>query len=298
MQCDGPASHDGSVATSADGFRCVEIIDPDPDELARHGTEFGLHDLAIEDAVHAHQRPKLERYGHAHLLVLKAVRYDDEPEELRFRDVILAFGPDFVLSVGHRRSRGGDTVADPGRYVHCVVDEIVDMYEPVMDELDADVREIEATVFGPSGDNPTARIYSLKREMVELLRNIRPLLEPLAALHRGHVAGVDPDLRSYFRDVHDHLQQVVLRAENASELLTEVLDANLTQVSLRQNEDMRKMSAWAAIFLLPTLLAGVWGMNFAHMPELDWRVGYPLALATMVAASTGLYFRFKRIGWL
>ncbi len=294
--------------TPCDDIRCVEAWNPSVDELESIGTEFGLHELAIEDALEAQQRPKIERYGETAFIVLKSVAYDDDREILSFGDVLVAFGPEFVVVIGHDPAPHPDFVSarmprlepdlGPGVIVHRVIDAMVDRYEPVMDSLDVDVREIEATVFGPSDQQPTERIYFLKRQVVEFLRNIRPLREPLGQLVDGSLPGIDGGLGDYFRDVNDHLQRVILRAENASVLLTEILDANLTQVSLRQNEDMRKMSAWAAIFLVPTLLAGVWGMNFRNMPELEWQYGYPLAIVAMIATSSALHWRFKRIGWL
>jgi magnesium transporter len=303
-----PEALDAAPTNDEAGYRRVAIWDPQPGQLDRLGAELGLHELIVEDAVKAHQRPKLERYGDTVFLVLKDVSYDDDRERLDVGDVLVAFSPRFVVAVGHSPAqrvdltgpRSPDLAPDLGAgvAVHAVVDQVVDRYGPAIEALEVDVREIETTVFGPSDEQPTQRIYLLKRQIIELLRNIRPLLEPLSELQHHAVPGIDDRLGDYFRDVDDHLQRAILRAENASELLTEMLDANLAQVGLRQNEDMRKMSAWAAIFLEPTLLAGVWGMNFANMPELDWRFGYPLALAAMLAASAAMYRRFKHSGWL
>lgn len=289
-------------------IRCGEGWRASPADLETIGAEIDLHELAVEDVLEADQRPKIERYGETTLLVLKAITYDDGREELSFDDVFVAFGADFAVAFrsdaepGLRLTAANGQVPVvgpvPGVLVHRVVDRLVDAYEPVIDAIDTDVRQIEATVFGPSDEHPTERIYLLKRQLVALLRNIRPLVQPIQVLATGALPGLSDELRDYFRDVHDHLQRVLLRAENSAELLGEILDANLTQVSLQQNEDMRRMSAWAAIFLVPTLLAGVWGMNFDTMPETGWRYGYPAALTAMVGISALLYWRFKRIEWL
>lgn len=287
---------------------CGEAWSPTPADLLVIGEQIDLHELAVEDVLEAGQRPKIERYDDTVVLVLKEISYHDEREELTFTDVFVAFGRDFAVvfrsdpAPGLRllAPEGRIPVIDPvpGALVHRVVDRLVDAYEPVMDAIDTDVRQIEETVFGPSADHPTERIYLLKRQLVALLRNLRPLVSPLETLSAGTLPGLSSELGDYFRDVLDHLQRVLLRAENSAELLSEILDANLTQVSLQQNEDMRKMSAWAAIFLVPTLLAGVWGMNFSNMPETEWRYGYPAALVVMVGISVLLYWRFKRAEWL
>ena len=289
-------------------FTCIDLVDPEPDDLEQLVDRFSLHELAIEDAVKAHQRPKLERYDDSHFLVLKSAEYDDEAEEVRFGEVQLLFGTDFVLVIRHHPAKELDFEAErgpsvddhtgPAVIVHRIVDQVVDGYAPVIAGFENDVREVEQTVFSADDVYPTERIYHLKRQLLAFLHEIRALVQPLDVLIEERPTGLDDALTDYFRDVADHLRRVVTRTVRASELVSEMLDANLAQVSLRQNEDMRKMSAWAAIFLVPTVLAGIWGMNFESMPELNWVWGYPAALGVMVASTLLLYWRFRRSGWL
>ena len=175
---------------------------------------------------------------------------------------------------------------------------MVNDYAPVMDSIDRQIREVEGEVFSPSRANPAERIYTLKREVLELHDAVAPLLEPVEALARGRHGLIDDEMRPYFRDVHDHLLRVVDQVEGFRELLTSVLTANLTQASVRQNEDVRRISAWAAIIAVPTAIAGIYGMNFEHMPELGWRYGYPLVIGVIVVVCVVLYLRFRRVGWL
>lgn len=291
-----------------DDFPCLELVDPDRDTLERIADQFGIHDLAIEDAVHAHQRPKLERYGDTLLLVVKSTTYDDEQERVDVGENLLLFDEEFLVVVRHQPAsdldlesrRGPDLEDGPGSVVvvHRVLDQIVDGYAPVLEGFETDVHEVEETVFSAEDIYPTERIYRLKRELLTLQHSITPLIGPLHSLIEERSSMMGEALEEYFRDVEDHLRRVSTRASRASELVSEMLDANLAQVSLQQNEDMRKMSAWAAIVLVPTVLAGIWGMNFEHMPELQWIWGYPAALGIMLAGGALLYWRFRRSGWL
>ena len=291
-----------------DGFPCLELIDPDRDTLERIADRFGIHDLAIEDAVHAHQRPKLERYGDTFLLVVKTTIYDDEQERVEVGENLLLFDEEFLVIVRHHpasdldlESKRGPGLEDGPNsvvVVHRVLDQIVDGYAPVLEGFETDVREVEETVFSADDIYPTERIYRLKRELLTLQHTVTPLIDPLHNLIEDQSPVMGEDLEEYFRDVEDHLRRVSTRTSRASELVSEMLDANLAQVSLQQNEDMRKMSAWAAIFLLPTVLAGIWGMNFDDMPELEWVWGYPAALGIMLVGGALLYWRFRRSGWL
>lgn len=291
---------------AVDEFPCVELVSPTTDELDDMAARYGLHELAIEDAVKAHQRPKVERYGDNLFLVLKSARYDDKEENVEFGEIQLLFGRDFVVVVRHdpdldidyETERGaGLGELGPGVIVHRVIDQIVDAYAPVISGLETDVREVENTVFAED-IYPTERIYLLKRQLLAFLHHTRPLAEPLDRLTAGDLPGLSPDMAEYFRDVKDHLERVVTRIERSSSLMSEMLDANLAQVSLRQNEDMRKISAWAAVFLLPTVLAGIWGMNFEQMPETEWVYGYPVALGIMVVGTLLLHWRLRKAGWL
>lgn len=179
-----------------------------------------------------------------------------------------------------------------------ILDRVVDDYEPVVDHLDAAIREAEGEVFSPSRSNPAEQIYGLKRGVLELAGAVAPLGDAVEAIALGRHMLIDPEMKTYYRDVHDHLLRVSARVHGFRELLTSVLTANLTQVSVRQNEDVRKISAWAAIVAVPTMIAGIYGMNFDHMPELGWSFGYPLTIAVIVAACIGLYTYFRRVGWL
>lgn len=289
------------------GVTVIDLVDPDAEALEEVGERFSIHELAIEDAVKAHQRPKLERYGDDLLLVLKSARYDDEAEHVEFGEILLLFADDFVVIIRHDRADSFDLQSDRAPYagqregagilLHRILDQVVDDYAPVISGFEIDVEEVEETVFSSEDAYPTERIYRLKRELLAFLHNTRPLVEPVAKLQEEGVAGME-GMMEYFRDVEDHLRRVVDRADRASELVSEVLDANLTQVSLRQNQDMRRISAWAAIFLLPTVLAGIWGMNFENMPELDWTYGYPMAIGVMLLSTAFIYWLLRRSGWL
>ena len=186
-----------------------------------------------------------------------------------------------------------------GAVVHAIIDKVVDDYTPVLTNLDVDITELEAQAFGDESPyGLTERIYRLKRQVINLHRATTPLTEPLGRLADGRYAQSHPDLRPYFRDVYDHLLRAVQTADQMRELLTSILEANLTQVSVRQNEEMRKISAWAAILAVPTLIAGIYGMNFHNMPELRWHLGYPAAVTAMFAISLGLWAYFRHIDWL
>lgn len=298
---------DDTPASDADGGCWIALDDPAGDELAVLGNRFGLHELAIEDAEHAHQRPKLEIYDETVLLVVKPAAYHDETETIEIGELLVLFGEDFVVSVGHdlperihADATGENDLHDrsPAAVVHGLLDRVVDGYQPIVDGLEVDVREIESDVFSTELTNSGPRIYRLKRQVLALLRNTQPLVEPLGALTRRRVPGVPESLHEYFRDVEDHLRRIVSHLEQISALLTDVLQANHSQLSMVQNDDMRRMSAWAAIFLLPTLMAGIWGMNFEHMPELEWYFGYAFALGSMTVATGLLYLRFRASGWL
>ena len=293
-----------------DAFVWIGLHEPTADEFDSVRREFDLHELAVEDAIKAHQRPKLELYGDTVFVVLKTARYVDADEEVEFGEILLFIGQGFVVSVRHGQATAlGDVRrrvesrpdllrCGPGAVLHAVVDRVVDDYQPVIAGLEDDIEEVEQQVFSPTRDNPAERIYKLKREVLEFHRAAAPLVEPLDRLARGEFELVHGDVRNYFRDVHDHLLRVVESVDGFREMLTSVLEANLTQVSVRQNEDVRKISAWVAIVAVPTMIAGIYGMNFEHMPELRWTFGYPLVVGVMVVICASLYRYFKRVGWL
>lgn len=296
----------------------VDLSEDAISDVSELTERFGLHELAAEDALHAHQRPKLEWYDDTLVLVAKPAFYDDDAEAIRIGELFVALGDGFIVTVRHGAAHriGGRSAAThqesalasrrPVDVLYELLDEVVDGYQPIIRGLQIDIEEIEAEVFSVERTNSAPRIYALKRQVLDMLRNVEPLIGPLERLasptadlgritrDRGDAEAMD----EYFRDVADHVRRLVAQLHTVNDVLSDALQANLAQVSVSQNDDMRTMSAWAAIFLVPTLLAGVWGMNFDSMPELDWRYGYPVALAVMVLASTALWWQFRRSGWL
>jgi magnesium transporter len=293
------------------GFVWIGLHDPGPGVVEKVGEHFGLHPLAVEDAVHAHQRAKLEMYGDSLFLVLKTARYVDHDELVEIGEVLMFVGSNFVVTVRHGEGSPLHDVREdleahpdllglgPSSVLYAVADRIVDDYEAVIAGFEVDIEEVEAEVFSASGANPAERIYRLKREVLEFRRAVIPLLEPLRRLNdRQTGLPVDPRTSEYFRDVQDHLVRDSERIHSLDELLTGVLQANLAQLTVRDNQDVRKISAWVAIIGVPTMVVGIYGMNFEHMPELEWRFGYPFVLVVTLIVCAALYRRFKRTGWL
>ena len=297
-------------AADAGGFAWVGLVEPTVREFDQVRREFELHDLAVEDAIEAHQRPKLEVYGDTLFLVVKTVGYRHDAEQLELGEVLVFVGPDCLITVRHGDAGGLGEVREqlerqpallalgPGAALHAIVDRIVDAYEPVADGLRDDIEELEAEIFSPKRVNPIERIYRLRREVLQFGKAAGPLKPALRELLAPGVPNLSPELIPYFRDVADHAAQIGDQIESFAILLNGVLQANLTQVSVRQNEDMRKISAWVAIIAVPTAVAGIYGMNFEHMPELGWRYGYPAVLLLILAACIALYARVRQVGWL
>jgi magnesium transporter len=291
-------------------FVWVGLHDPSQDELDEVAAAFDLHKLAVEDAFKAHQRPKLERYDDSLFLILKTLWYVDEEDAVETGEINLFVGPDFVITVRH--GEGGSLhharlaleqreqilVHGPSAVVYAVCDAVVDAYEDVADSLVEDVDEVESSVFKAERTNDSARIYVLKRELSEVRRAVLPLREPIGRLTNGVVRGIDPESGPYFRDVGDHLSRVADTVDTLDNLLSTAFDAYMAQISIQQNDDMRKISAGAGLVLVPTLIAGIYGMNFDHMPELHWALGYPMAVVLMIASALVLWRVFKRSGWL
>jgi magnesium transporter len=304
--------HDALEAAEAgpDNFVWIGLHEPSHEEFVEVADEFHLHPLAVEDAVHAHQRPKLEQYGGHLFVVAKTARYDDASESVEFAEIQIFAGHGFVVTVRHGHASPLAKVREelqndrercrlgPLGVVHAILDRVVDDYTPVLDGLDNDIVEAEGEVFAPERSNPAERIYRLKRQVLYLYRSIEPLLDALAALRLGKHPFEGENLEHYFRDVEDHVQKAVVRADGQREMLSDALNVNLAQIAVRQNEDMRTISGWAAIAAVPTMLAGVWGMNFVHMPELDEWWGYPFALALMAGAAVGIWHLLRKRGWL
>jgi magnesium transporter len=288
----------------------IGLQDPTEDEFDSVRREFNLHELAVEDAMKGHQRPKLEVYDDTIFVVLKTALYF-EPDTLEFGDILIFVGDGFVVTVRHgdasplhdvrlKLEKRQDLLrCGAGAVLHAILDKVVDDYVPVMTNLDVDITELEAEAFGEDAQpHLTERIYKLKRQVIELHRATAPLSEPLGRLADGRFDVVQEQIQPYFRDVYDHLLRDVQTVDGYRELLTSILEANLTQVSVRQNEDMRKISAWAAILAIPTLIAGIYGMNFKNMPELHWHYGYPMAVAAMVLVCAAIWRYFRHIDWL
>jgi magnesium transporter len=241
-------------------------------------------------------------------MVVKPARYVDPKEVIDVGELSIFVAPGFVITVRHGsgdlapvrkrlESRPDLLSQGPGAVLYALVDHVVDRYIEAAQGFDEDVREVELQVFG-EGQNPTERIYRLEREVLEFQAAATPLGEALEELCSGSFPVIPESLHEYFRDVEDHLRRVSTRIENFRQLLDSALEANLTQVSMRQNEDMRKISAWVAIAAVPTMFAGIYGMNFKHMPELGWTYGYPAVLAIVLTICIYLHWRFKRAGWL
>jgi magnesium transporter len=295
---------------SGQGFVWLGLKEPTEDELAETARVFNLPALAVEDVTQAHQRPKLEEYDGRFFLVLRTAFYEDSTELVHFGEIHVFIGPQYVVSVRHgeastlkpARLRLEDETpelldAGPASVAWAILDQVVDDYEPVVDGIDNDIEEVEQEVFQGSS-SPTERIYFLKREVIEFRRAVAPLLGPLETLERGTFPQIDDRLRGFFRDVADHARRVDERVMSQRELLTSILEANLSLISVRQNETVQTISAWAAIIAVPTFFASIWGMNFQHMPELHESVGYPGALLVMLTSTLVLYRFFKRLGWL
>ena len=303
--------HDAYGACRRDGkFAWIGLYEPTEEEFDSLRREFDLHPLAVEDAIHAHQRPKLEVFEDTVFVVLKTARYVDSEEVVQFGEILIFLGKDYILTVRHGEASALKQVREslesdpellkhgPGAVLHAIVDRVVDDYAPALEGLGVDIEEVENEVFSPGRSNPAQRIYRLKREVLEFNRAAAPLVEPIDRLAKGHYEVVHPEVRAYFRDVNDHLIRVHEQLESYRDLLTSILHANLAQITVRQNDDVRRISAIVAIVAVPTLIAGIYGMNFEHMPELGWTFGYPLVLVVMLTLCTLLYRFFRRAGWL
>jgi magnesium transporter len=297
-------------AREAGGFAWVGLVEPTAEEFEAVAEEFDLHELAVEDAVSAHQRPKLEVYDETLFLVVKTVRYLETEERLEIGEVMLFVGPDFLITVRHGGAGGLGKVREhlelqpelltfgPGAAMYAIVDRIVDTYDPVAEALREDIDEVEADVFSPRGPSQVERIYRLRGEVLKFGRTTAPLRPTLWDLTQPDLPNVDAKLLPYFRDVADHAARVGDQVDGFAVLLAGALQATLTQVSVRQNEDMRRISAWVAIIAVPTAVAGIYGMNFEHMPELTSEWGYPGVLGLIAILCAVLYRRFKHAGWL
>ncbi|NBE54349.1 magnesium and cobalt transport protein CorA [Streptomyces boluensis] len=303
------------------GFAWIGLHEPTEAEFAGIAAEFGLHPLAVEDAVHAHQRPKLERYDDTLFTVFKTIHYVEHAELTATSEVVetgevMCFtGRDFFITVRHggqgslralrhRLQDDAEKLAKgPSAVLHAIADHVVDGYIAVADAVQDDIDEVEIDVFSQPGKGSprgtdAGRIYQLKREVLEFKRAVSPLLRPMQLLSERPMLLVDPDIQKYFRDVADHLARVQEQVIGFDELLNSILQANLAQATVAQNEDMRKITSWAAIVAVPTMICGVYGMNFEHMPETKWEYGYPTVMVGIAAVCFVIHRTLKRNGWL
>jgi magnesium transporter len=293
-------------------FVWIGLYEPTAAEFELVQMELALHPLAIEDALRAHQRPKLDIFDDTIFTVIKTANYDDAAEQIFVGEIHIFAGDSFVVTVRHGEACSLERVradlekhpdmlsAGPGAVLYAVLDEVVDRYQLVVDGVENDLTELEAEVFAIGHKNSAARIFRLKREVITFSRAITPLLEVLDRLVRQQIPVTcrHESLPEYFRDVQDHVHRVAGRVDTARDMLGSALEANLAQVSVRQNEDMRAMSGWAAVIAVPTLFAGIWGMNFEKMPELKFHLGYPVALLTIFGSGALVRWKLRRNGWI
>jgi magnesium transporter len=297
-------------ATGPHDFVWVGLHDPDSHELDAIADLYDLHELAVEDAISAHQRPKVERYADSLFIVLKTLWYVDEEDAVETGEISLFVGHKFIVTVRHgkgsalgearHRLEGTSSVLQhgPSAVVYAVCDSVVDHYEEVAESLQEDVDEVEKSVFSTQRTSDAARIYILKRELAEMRRAVMPLREPMNRFTAGAVRGIHEDAAPYFRDVWDHLNRVAETIDSLDGLLSTAFDAHIAQISIQQNDDMRRISAAVGLVAAPTLVGSIYGMNFDHMPELHWLYGYPMALTLMALSSLVVFIISKRAGWL
>ncbi|MCT2547028.1 magnesium/cobalt transporter CorA [Streptomyces atratus] len=314
---DGPADFSDALdeaRATGDAFLWIGLHEPTEKEFDLVSSEFGLHPLAVEDALSAHQRPKLEVYDDSLFAVIKPVVYEQSSDTVTTDELMAFIGDSFVVTVRHgegaplaavrRRLEAEPEVLKhgPTAVLYAISDAVVDHYIEVAGELQVDLEELETEVFAPTGVGDTkstaARIYTFKRQILEFRRAAGPLSAPMARLASAGVPFVHEHSQPFFRDVSDHLTRANEYVEGLDRLLSDILAAHLAQVGVRQNDDMRKISAWAAMAAVPTMVAGIYGMNFEHMPELRWVWAYPAVIALMAAVVFALYRQFKRRGWL
>jgi len=294
-----------------DQFVWIGLYEPEQSLLRQVQQQFGLHDLAIEDAINAHQRPKIELYEDSVFVVLRTAQRVAATGRLEFGETHVFLGRNYIVTVRHGSIRSHVGVRQrceatpqllsqgPGYVLYSLMDFIVDQYLPIVREIEEEVQELEGVVLSdPTATDATARIYLLKRDLVSLRRAVSPLADVCNRLLRFDIPHIPADTRPYFRDVYDHIVRLNESIDAQRELLTSALEAHLSLMTVAQNEHMKRITAWAAMIAVPTMIAGVYGMNFKNMPELQWRYGYIFSLASMVVACLGLYVGFKRSKWL
>ena len=292
-----------------DCFVWVALQDPEPAEIEVMQREFGLHELAVEDTQHGHQRPKVEEYGDSLFVVLHMI--EAEGEELAAGEVNIFVGANYVLSV-RRRARHGFTDVrarcerEPellrhgaGYVLYALMDAVVDRYFPILDGLESDLEVIEERMFANQATRANIEaLYQLKHKLMVLKHATEPLIEAMGRLHGGRVVPLCVSLQEYFRDVHDHLVRLNQSIDSLREMLTTATSVNLSLITIQENEVVKRLASYAALVAVPTMIAGIYGMNFQHMPELNWIYGYPLAVISMAAIDIYLFYRFSKAKWL
>jgi magnesium transporter len=306
---DIPVEDISDYVARQDAFVWVALRDASRAELEVMQEEFGLHELAVEDAGRGQQRPKIEEYGDSLFVVVKMLELRED--ELHVGEVDIFVGPNYVLSnrsnstkdflgVRARAEREPHLLQQGSGFVlYALMDAVVDRYFPIIDTLEVELEKIEERIFirGSQQDN-IERLYELKRKVMTVRHTVAPLLDAIGKLHGGRVPAVCSNTQEYFRDVHDHLLRINSALDTMRETIATAIQVNLSMVALEEGEVNKRLAAWAAIFAVLTAFAGLWGMNFKHMPELDWRFGYPAALTLMAVVCGALYRRFKKVGWL
>ncbi len=309
-----------AAARNGEGFVWLGLHEPTTDHLTQLGKAFDLHPLALEDASSTRQRPKIERYDDVLFLALRTLAYIDRADRdsgleeggdiVETGAVMVFVGEHFVVTIRHGRhasmtglrrqleANPTQLALGPSAVLHAVADKVVDDYLGVVDQVNEDIEEIETSVFSSRRIADVERIYQLKRDVIEMKRTVGPLGQPLRELAERPRRLIHPEIREYLRDVEDHLSRVREQVQSHDELLTSILQAGLARLTVSENEDMRKISAWVAIAAVPTMIAGIYGMNFTHMPELGSRYGYPAVLVVMAGACGTMFRGFKRNGWL
>jgi magnesium transporter len=311
---DIPSEDISEYVSRPDCFVWVALYEPSMEELDEMAEEFNLHELAVDDARHGHQRPKIEEYGDSLFAVLHTIEREkgaDGDDQLVNGEVDIFVGPNYVLTVRHRTHVGfaavrARTEREPellkhgsGYVFYAVMDNVVDRYFPVIDALETELEKIEELIFERNAARSNIQsLYALKQKLMTLKHTVDPLMEATGRLYGGRVPQICSGMGEYFRDVYDHLNRIHGSIEGIREMLTTAIQVNLGMISLSESEVTKKLAAWAAIIAVPTMVAGIYGMNFKNIPELNWEWGYPLSLALMLAVDVYLYYHFRRVKWL
>jgi magnesium transporter len=306
---DVPVADISEYVKRPDCFVWVALKDPTPEELDLMAEEFDLHPLAVEDAHQGHQRPKIEEYGNSLFCVLHVIELHGD--DIHVGEVDIFAGPNYVLSVRHRTEHGFQAVREraerepdllkkgSGFVLYAIMDNVVDRYFPVVDQLEMELEKIEERIFESQSPRENIKaLYSLKHKLMVMRHAVEPLIEVVHKLYGGRVPQVCVGVQEYFRDIYDHLLRVSQQLDGLRDMVITALSVNLSMITLAENEVVKRLAAYGALVAVPTMIAGIYGMNFKHMPELDWWIGYPLALGMMLGLDAFLWAKFRKTGWL